>query len=1007
MIRIASVDPTVLFPRTATGHEQMVNVTLDNDGDVVSSATLTFAFPGLEPITQTISDIAPGQSVHAARVPDVRECVDVVVTLSAGGEEHTVTHAWAPRKHWHVHFVPISHHDYGYSGTLEETLAFYDQVYFDVLKFCRETEDWDDTARFRYTCEAAWSLHHFVERADEATIAELARYVQQGRVEIPALLGNEISGLCGHEELARLLYPSADLQRKLGGEILVGSITDVPGLSWALPTVLAAAGAKYFFAGLPHYWLHEEGGFYTNWDEATCLRDHGVPDAFWWEGPDGAKVLTYYQQGYGPWSPESVEELTDELPKRLDAMDAKGNPFTVARWGGYGCQDNTSPVLTPSTLARDWNAQYAFPTYVVSTNAMFFQAIEPECDDAPTLRGEMPHTDYAVGALSTAEETILNRGTHDLLPAMERFAAIAAHADSQLAEPLVDVFGRDLPVSDASFAQHDRIAQAYYDMLMYDEHTWGLWSPIGYTQDFCWHEKAAHARRARHITEGFGRRALRRLAESINDESPDRLVVFNSLATQRSDIVRVTGTDIAFLPHINLLKPGSEPMTLVDLTTGQAMPHQVVEITNPQDPVHHAASRFALGELFPAKVQELVFKATDVPAVGYRAYKLVPADEAPSYESSLVATASTLENEFFKITLDPATGAVASIIDKQLDRELVDSDADHGLNQLLIKHSRSGEVESPTDVTITPGPPGAVLASLVVTGSVAGCPQVTQEIVLYDGIKRIDFNTRLLKDSTPLMDVYMAFPLAIDEPEMKFEATNSIMTPFGDDQFPGSNTHYYSVQHWANVSDGDANITLTPVDAHLVEFGGLWPYYVSHAHRSAMPADFAQQFVTGDVVTKGHLYSLAMATNFQTNFQPSQCGERVLRYSLTSGAGGLDVAAASEFGWGRMTPMIPVVVHEPVSGTQPASQSFASVDQPNVVISAIKRADDGDGYILRLTEVHGQAADVTVTAEFIEIASATETTLIEADCQPLACDAHSVRFAATPFSVTTIRLRTS
>ncbi len=197
MLRIASIDPTVLFPRTPDGHEQLVNVTLNADA-AIAEATLTFALPSLETRICTLTDIPAGESIHAVLLPDVRECVDLAVTLAAGDAADTVTHAWTPRKHWRTHFVPISHHDYGYSGTLEETLAFYDQVYRDVLTFCRATEDWDDDAQFRYTCEAAWSLHHFVEQANDETIAELARYVQQGRVEIPALLGNEISGLCGH-----------------------------------------------------------------------------------------------------------------------------------------------------------------------------------------------------------------------------------------------------------------------------------------------------------------------------------------------------------------------------------------------------------------------------------------------------------------------------------------------------------------------------------------------------------------------------------------------------------------------------------------------------------------------------------------------------------------------------------------------------------------------------------------------------------------------------------------
>ena len=57
--------------------------------------------------------------------------------------------------------------------------------------------------------------------------------------------------MSSHEELIRLLYPSFRINKEFGGQIKVGSITDIPGLSWGLPTVLSGAGINYFFGGMP------------------------------------------------------------------------------------------------------------------------------------------------------------------------------------------------------------------------------------------------------------------------------------------------------------------------------------------------------------------------------------------------------------------------------------------------------------------------------------------------------------------------------------------------------------------------------------------------------------------------------------------------------------------------------------------------------------------------------------------------------------------------------------
>lgn len=84
--------------------------------------------------------------------------------------------------------------------------------------------------------------------------------------------------------------------------------------------------------------------------------------------------------------------------------------------------------------------------------------------------------------------------------------------------------------------------------------------------------------------------------------------------------------------------------------------------------------------------------------------------------------------------------------------------------------------------------------SLVGKGEAVGCPQRTQEIILYDSIERVDPANRLLRDSTPLLEVYSAFLFKTDDPQLRFKGRNSVIEPLRD-RFPGSNTDTYTVRY--------------------------------------------------------------------------------------------------------------------------------------------------------------------------------------------------------------------
>ncbi len=974
-VKLVSVKPTVLFTRDRYGTLQQVDLALENEGE----AGRVDLEAKVGPITRYIrlENVGKGKTTYRISVPDSRDPTSAQFTLSAGGATQDVQEMpWQPRKYWRIYFVPITHHDLGYTDTIENVLDRYAGFYDDVLRFCDDTNDWPQESRYRYTVEGTWSLQHFAANRPSEIIDKFGEYVKQGRIEIGALFGNEIDSLCGHEQQIRLMYPSFRFARQYGGAISVGSITDLPGLSWGLPTVLAGAGVKYFFAGLPTYFEWGRNDIHTFWDESAILR-HGRPDAFRWEGPDGQSVLVYYQGSYGFFKrvigPDSYEEVMDNLPGMLDELEEKGSPFDVMRYIHNGV-DNHPPDMRISQVVRQWNEKWAYPKLIVATNAMFFEALEKQCQDIRVFRGELPHTDYVVGAISTARETAVNRLTHDKLLSAEKVATLASLVCNHTYPP-------------------EKIARAYDDMLLYDEHTWGKDYPTGPAQDWAWNEKSHYAYRAAGLAQSVLSDSLSRIAESIRLDEPQRhIVVFNPLGLARTDVVRVT----RFLPD--------KPFDLIDNVNGQVVPCQLVELDGSLAPVPYAPHRWARGQFEKHELFDLVFVAANVPAMGYRTYRLQPRSDAPKSESQMVVTPNGIENRFFKVALDPRTGAIASIYDKDLSRELVDPQAPDKLNQLVVKWVQTGKREGPASAEVRIGQKGPVYGSLVVRSVAPGCPQVAQEIVLYHDLKRIDLFNRVLKDSTPLQEIYFAFPFQVDKPQFRFEGSNSVIEPLRD-QFPGSNSNYYAVQHWASVSNQEVGITLSPVESHVLEFGGLWPCYVSQAHHGVTPPDFGQEFVKREQLTKGHVYAFVLDSNFRTNFQPVQQSDILFRYSLTSYAGPQPNSRHRDFGWSIHNPLMGVVVNGPRQGPLDPQATFCHLDQPNVFLVTAKRAEDDQGIIVRLIETDGAPTTATLTLPNLKIEKAWQTNLVEEKETELACTENHVSVPVKAFGIATLRLQ--
>ncbi len=866
---ITRVAPTIFLAGGPGAWRQLIRVTVDNPG-WPESATVVVAAGGADATgaccERPLGVIPGGQSTHPILIDAATQPANVEFALKIGETICSrTTVAVQPPRHWVVHVVQNSHHDLGYTDLASNVLRGHARYLDEAIDMADATRDSPDDAKFRIVVEQAWSLQHFLRTARDDRAARMIELLRSGQFEVNALYGNLTTEICGHETLIRGLYQSHELKRLYGIPLTSAEHNDIPGISWGVCQALTDAGIRFFCPGLPLYYNWGNLGLESFWDQQAIFGRDG-PGAFWWEAPSGRRLLFWCNNtGCGGDCRADMPGLEDTLER----LPEQGYPYDVARWPVIGGARDNSPYIDGyAQTIRDWNAKWAYPRLVCSTNAKFYADLNTRLagQPLPVHRGELPGQDYPVGATSTAGPTAVNRNTHAALLSAEKLAAAAGA-----------LTGYDYPRA--------QLAEAYDEALLHDEHTWGHHFPAGPAAKSSQAEKAARAYRAAALAHDTINQALARIADNIRVEAGSaagesvHLVVFNPTGKARTGVVRTPmreidncGSAMAHVAteddprgsgylrgvllgtrwHLNL-PPGMVEgrFDLIDVTTGARAPFQLIPIDSAADTVPHAAERAGAGAgskrygLFetPAGLKvDLCFVATDVPALGYKTYRLAARDSAPRFKNPIKATTETVENEFYRVTISRKKGGVESIFDKAAGRELVDPACAHAFGELIVRDPYGNEWRS-RPVKARRVSSGPVCASVELSSAAHGHPAVTQTVTLCAGLKQVEIATRVLKDATPLLDAHLAFPFLAGAPQFRYEGALSVMEPIAD-TLPGSQSDCIAVQNWVKVSDGDYAILWSSLDAPVAGFGGLWPGYVSPAHRCVVVQEKVNR--TGD-----------------------------------------------------------------------------------------------------------------------------------------------------------------
>jgi hypothetical protein len=940
-----AVELTPFVHRTEDGPRRRIDVRFSADGKpqhVAGELAVSF---GEYHQTHTVAASDFVDDAYRLLVPEPAAPTELRITFTAAvGTTRDKRLKVAPVRPWTFYMTEHTHYDIGFTDPQPIVIERLADDMAAVLPFADATNDWPEGSRFKWTVEVSGLLENFVERSTPEQLAAMMDLVRRGDVEICGYYLNLATELVGHEELIRGLYYSQRVREKYNVPIDTVMIDDVPGYTWALASVLRAAGmprASFRANGIRGKFL---------WDAVGA-----VARPFYWEGPDGSRLFVWYTDSYREgnfWrNPGLQEDRFIEVIRRNEAAGAISNLIQL-RMGG----DNLPPDLDVCENARAWNETYVWPRVRVATNREFLEALEAECGDrAPVVRGDIPSW-WAEGPGSSAKETAINRGVHDQLAGAESLWTLLT-----LVEP-----GAEYP--------HAAIEHAYRSTMHFDEHTWGasesITAPKSETTLAQWRFKADYAYRAKSITDSLEADVLGRLAKHIPAPDARCVAVFNTLAWARSDVVSLPLEETPFL--------GAPRLEVTDLRSGASVPVQVT-----------------------AYRSQAVFVARDVPPFGYAVFRIARTEaEAPK---PVPLPDRTLENDWYRVVAAPDYTGLVRWDDKQRDRELIDADAPYRLNQAIYETPIGGRdainrkkpvqfnrtaAETAMPLEHTAGP---VFEQLVTRTSLPTCPRIWQTVRLYNELPVIDIIN--VVDKEEVLDpegLYFAFPFAVPEPTFHLQIADAAMRA-GIDQLPLSCRDYYAIQQWADVAGPDGGVVFAPVDAPLVVLSDMNVY----------------QWADTLTFDKAHLYSLALNNYWFTNFKASQSGRLTFRYRLAAHKGAHDPIEATHTAWQPYHPLRPIWLEPGGERGSAIPNPWLRLDGDPVIVTCVKRAEIGDAVAVRLLEMRGHEANVTLRFSLpdgVRIAGAARADVLERPVSDLPVSDGRVRLTLAPHEIATLRL---
>ncbi|MBN1284044.1 MAG: glycoside hydrolase [Anaerolineae bacterium] len=804
----------------------------------------------------------------------------------------------APKR---IYIAPDDHTDYFWTADGET----YEQAFLEMLDYyldlADETEHLPSDYQSRWNCDGTFWLWVYARNRSEAEFERLISRIKDGHISVPLNPLVILWGGTPAEAVLRGMYYAGKIERRHDLRIRLVYSMENQTLPYGLISLWAGSGGRYSWKGICNCTLRIS----RPWD-----REHEI---YWWAGPDDSRILMKWNslltgdnQSMGGYAearyPDDVVEYVDG-----DEAFIARYPYRVVGAFGRGWDD--LKTLTDEFVETAQEKSNDARRVIVSNEEDFFEDFEATYgSDLPVHAGSFGN-EWELYCTSMAEVSARVKRLVEKLRGAEAMATLVGLHDPDFMDGREEA--RDL---------------AWMNLGLYWEHNWTADGLISRDVRAEWQRQIADE--IEEYIEMLHHDAAHALAGMIRKSETAanlRFFAFNPLNWARTDIADLRIDGIAALDE-------HTPFHVIDLTTGEEIPSQIVYIDG---------------------TPYLRILAQNVPPAGYKVFEVRPG-AGRGFEDAAQVNGDVIENEFFRVTL-AGRGAITSLIDKRRgDREFIREINERAANDL---GSGSGDVW-----VANAGP-----VSVTLVGESRGPIRHTSAVTLLRGLDRIDIRNEIEEN---FGGVYTwAFSFNLDTPDIWHEEVGAVvrarLTTEGGHYSPRNARYdWLTLNHFAALSgDNGVGVALSNADCYYMQVGESAPDYLD----TGTPQISA---LAGGQVD-GPEFGI-----------PNQGGDDYFlqRFALRT-FDRYNPVDAMRFALGHQNPLVTEVV---TGGDVYPETAYGLVElsNPNVLLWAMKPADDDpEQIIVRLWNLASEPANFQLRFPDFPILEAQETTHIETPLQ--------------------------
>jgi alpha-mannosidase len=842
-------------------------------------------------------------------------------------------------KQFTVRAVGNSHIDMAWLWPWTETVEVVRNTFQSVLDLMREYPD------LKFTMSSARTYEWMQEKYPDM-FEQIKQRVKEGRWEVIGGMWVEpdLNMPDGESLVRQILVGKRYFQKNFGADIKIGWNPDSFGYNWQLPQIYKKSGIDYFVTS-KLLWATD----YTKFPYRL----------FWWEAPDGSRLLTYFPHEYAnEFDPQQItQDFSFYAPSiygsKLGENKLGENKDSPQMLYLYGIGDHgggpTRTMLDEANRLRDPNT--VFPKIEFSTAKEFFADLAHELPNlkVPTWKDEL-YFEYHRGVLTTQADTKQRiRRDEELMLDAEKYASVAS------------LLGRSYPQAQFELAWKNLLFDHFHDVMP------GSGIAVNYLDAKRNLEDVA--RSAKEITDG----ALGEIMAHVNTQGVNPrgdgvpVVVFNSLSWVRTEVVEA---------EVQLPGPARDVEVLDG--AGKRVDHQLLSMDSTTN-------------------RARILILADAPAVGYKTYFVRSWNAATVAHDDgagvLKAMGSSMQNGAIRVTVDPKTGCVTSLLDLANQTEaLAPSETDSGgpktsvcgnlLQAFVDKPKRwdawnidsdfekqHWDLDKADEVKLVEHGP---LRAVIRVKKHFQNSTFVQDITMYAGVPRVDVKMQVEWHEKHIL-LKVAFPLSAHNDKATFEI------PYGSIERPTTrNTpaeqakFEVPAQRWADLSDATHGFSLLNDSKYGYD-------------------------------VKGNVLRLSLLRSPEWPDPHADEGHHEFTYSLYAHAGTWRDAQTVRRGYELNYKLLALQSQKHV-GPLPAEHSFVRVEADNVVLTAFKKSEDDNSLVLRFYEWAGKKADVELQLP-PGAQSASETDLMERSIADLAVHNNAVTVHTKPYEIKTLKVR--